>query len=131
MRAVLIGAALMLGSVSVVQAAERLPTKVGQCANTRVVKISDRFGDPIGAKDQDGISGGTSIRLANDGYQVSYETVPTIERTRVGDRVIMCLVFIPQDCPKGDKRGKIYTTVNLRLKASWSLPDAPHSCGGA
>jgi hypothetical protein len=45
--------------------------------------------------------------------------------------VRMCLVSLPQDCPKGDERGKIYRTRNLRTKKSWKLPDAEHSCGGA
>ncbi len=62
---------------------------------------------------------------------MSYDKVQEIIRSRVGDPVLMCLVEIPQDCPPGDDRGKIYTTTNLRTQESWTLPDSQHSCGGA
>ncbi|HJW39842.1 MAG TPA: hypothetical protein VJ476_01290, partial [Rhizomicrobium sp.] len=59
------------------------------------------------------------------------EELPEVHRSHVGDPVLMCLVFIPSDCPKGDDRGKVYTTTDLRTLQSWTLPDAEHSCGGA
>ena len=31
----------------------------------------------------------------------------------------MCLVSIPPHCPKGDNRGLVYTTTNLRTLESW------------
>src|SRR4051794_40191706 len=49
----------------------------------------------------------------------------------VADHVLICLVFIPKNCPKGDDRGKMYTVTNLRTLKSWTLPNAQHSCGGA
>ena len=70
-------------------------------------------------------------RFANGGYQVSYDTVPEIEESKKGDKVRMCLVSAPQDCPQGDARGKIYRTTNQRTKKSWKLPDSEHACGGA
>jgi hypothetical protein len=45
--------------------------------------------------------------------------------------VRICLVSLPQNCPPGDTRGRIYKTTNLRTRQSWTLPDSEHSCGGA
>ncbi len=54
-----------------------------------------------------------------------------VERSRVGDPAIVCLASLPQDCPKGDERGKVYASADLRTLLAWSLPDAEHMCGGA
>ena len=43
-----------------------------------------------------------------------YDTVLTIEQSRKGDRGRMRLVSIPHPCPKGDDRGRVYKTTNLR-----------------
>ena len=74
---------------------------------------------------------GSAISYANNIYGVSYEVVDAVRSSRVGDPVTLCLVSIPQDCPKGDDRGKVYSATNLRTKQGWSLPDAEHMCGGA
>ena len=109
--------------------ADPLPTQIGQCGRTAISKIGTRL--------QDGSTGraipgsGSAVEFENGGYQVSYETLPQITRSRPGDPVQMCLVSIPQDCPPGDARGRVYKTTNLRTRQSWSLPDSEHSCGGA
>jgi hypothetical protein len=100
-----------------------LPTVVGQCADTTVKEVSTRL---EGVDDS-----GSAISYANGGYQVSYEQVPSIEHSRAGDPVKLCLVALPDDCPAGDDRGKVYKGTNLRTGESWSLPDAEHGCGGA
>ena len=74
---------------------------------------------------------GSAVRFANGGYQVSYDTVPAIEESRKDDRVRMCFVSTPLNCPKGDDRSKIYNSTNMRTHKSWRLPDSEHSCGGA
>ena len=107
-----------------------LPKAVGECVTTRIEKISDRFGAPIGDSPRpDGM--GSAVVFANGGYQVSYEWETALTRSRVGDKVRMCLVSIPQDCPPGDDRGRRYTTTNLRTGEAWTLPDSQHMCGGA
>ena len=105
-----------------------LPATVGACAQTVIAKISDRFGGDINAPDG---SAGSAVSYANGGYQVSYETVGALARSRIGDPVMMCLVSLPRNCPKGDERGRIYTTTNKRTGEAWSLPDSQHLCGGA
>ena len=102
--------------------AEELPTEVGACSETTIKDIGYRLGDP---------DSGSAISYANGGVQVSYDTIPEIHRSRVGDPVKLCLVSIPEDCPPGDDRGKVYSASNLRTGESWEAPDSQHSCGGA
>jgi hypothetical protein len=109
--------------------ANGLSQKIGDCSVTRIKEISTRLiNDATGAM----IPGsGSAVSFRNGGYQVSYEDEEEISRSRVGDRVRMCLVTIPEGCPLGDTRGFRYTTTNLRTGENWTLPDSPHSCGGA
>jgi hypothetical protein len=102
--------------------AEDLPTEIGACSETTIEDIGYRLGDP---------DSGSAISYPNGGGQVSYDTIPEIHRSRVGDPVRLCLVSIPEDCPPGDDRGKVYSATNLRTGESWEAPDSQHSCGGA
>jgi hypothetical protein len=102
--------------------AEDLPTEIGACSETTIEDIGYRLGDA---------ESGSAISYANGGGQVSYDTIPEIHRSRVGDPVRLCLVSIPEDCPPGDDRGKVYSATNLRTGESWEAPDSQHSCGGA
>jgi hypothetical protein len=103
--------------------AQALPTRVGDCVNTAIKSVETRL---EGATDS-----GSAVSCTNGGYQVGYDTVPAIEQSRRGDPARMCLVSIPKNCPKGDDRGKVYRTTNLRTHQSWSLADSEHMCGGA
>ncbi|HAN63287.1 MAG TPA: hypothetical protein DCQ79_05375, partial [Rhizobiales bacterium] len=73
---------------------------VGECSETTIEDIGYRLGDP---------DSGSAISYANGGVQVSYDTIPEIHRSRVGDEVKLCLVSVPEDCPPGDDRGKVYS----------------------
>lgn len=103
--------------------ADRLPTAVGRCSETTVQRTGSRL---QGAPDS-----GSAIRYANGGAQVSYETIAGIRRSRPGDRVRLCLVSVPKNCPPGDDRGRVYRATNLRTGDSWEAPDSQHMCGGA
>ena len=109
--------------------AAALPKRVGACAKTTIKAIETHLVD--GSNNQPIPGSGSAVRFANGGYQVSYDTVAAIEQSKKGDPVRMCLVSIPHPCPKGDDRGRVYKTTNLRTHKSWSLPDAQHMCGGA
>jgi hypothetical protein len=100
-----------------------MPDRVGQCSITSVKEIETRLGGTPGS--------GSAIEFTNGGYQVSYDTVPAIEKSLPGDQVKFCLVSIPANCPAGDARGREYKTENLRTGESWTLPDSEHECGGA
>jgi hypothetical protein len=102
--------------------AEALPTEIGECSETTIEDIGYRLGDP---------DSGSAISYANGGGQVSYDTIPEIHRSRIGDPVRLCLVSLPEDCPPGDDRGKVYSATNLRTGESWEAADSQHSCGGA
>ena len=102
--------------------AASLPTDVGTCSETAIEEIGTRLGTS---------DSGSVVSFVNGGVQISYDPVPGIINSQVGDPVNVCLVFLPEDCPPGDDRGKIYRTTNLRTGESWELPDSQHSCGGA
>ncbi|WP_157944679.1 lysozyme inhibitor LprI family protein [Mangrovicella endophytica] len=111
-------------------AAGALPQTLGQCAMTSVSAVHPRLGDggPITDADYDS---GTGIEYANGGYQVSYDREAALIASKPGDKVLMCLVWIPQGCPAGDDRGRFYMTTNLKSGATWTLADSQHMCGGA
>lgn len=125
----LLGLALLLALPGASASAAPLPAAVGQCAETTITNVGQRLTDAATGQAIPG--SGSDVTFANRGYQVSYDEVPAVEHSRRGDRVRICLVKLPQDCPRGDHRGKIYTTTNLRTGESWTLPDSEHSCGGA
>ncbi|ONG43665.1 hypothetical protein BKE38_28725, partial [Pseudoroseomonas deserti] len=107
-------------------AEEALPRRVGDCAETTVRATGTRLesgGRPVAGS-------GSQITYGNGGGQVSYDTVPGIEASRPGDRVRLCLVSVPRNCPANDARGRVYRATNLRSQGQWTLADSAHSCGG-
>jgi hypothetical protein len=106
-----------------------LPTRPGTCVWTKIKRLEHRLG---GGKDGPFVpDSGSAVTFENGGNQVSYEELDAVHHSRTGDPVLMCLVSIPQHCPKGDNRGRMYTTTNLRTWDSWTMADAEHHCGGA
>ncbi len=106
-----------------------LPTRVGSCVTTQVESTSTRLTDAL--TNLPIANSGSAINYTDGGYQVSYDNESGIENSNVGDKIRLCLTYIPTDCPPGDDRGKIYKTTNLRTGVEWELPDAEHECGGA
>jgi hypothetical protein len=109
-----------------------LPGRVGECADTTITSITDRFGaDLAPSPAKKGSDPGTLVRFSNSGVQVSLIKERAVVRSQVFDRVNMCLVEIPKECPAGDLRGRVYKTTNLRTGESWSLANDIRSCGPA
>jgi hypothetical protein len=106
-----------------------LPERVGECARTHISKFEHRL--EVGAVHKAVPGSGSAIEFANGLDQVSYGEMAQIDRSRRGVAVLVCLVAIPRDCPRGDNRGKIYTTTDRRTVESWTMMDSQHSCGGA
>lgn len=105
-----------------------MPVRLGTCAFTTIKWVGTRLEDA----DHRPVAGsGSAVVLANGVYGVSYDRVPAVERSRLGDRVMTCLAKLPTHCPPGDRRGRWYLTGNLRTEEAWLLPDAEHMCGGA
>ena len=124
-----LGAGILLLGAATAQAEvtpnDPLPIRILNCGGSVITEIGARLeGDA-------NFSSGTSVFYRNGGGQVSYDKISAIINSKRGDHVLICLVFIPQHCPAGDNRGKVYTTTNLRTLESWTLPDSEHSCGGA
>jgi hypothetical protein len=101
-----------------------LPKEEGECVETKIFWIGTRTRTLTR-------STGSAVTFENGGFQVDYDTVPAIAESRKGDPVRMCLVEIPKNCPKGDDRGRVYSTTNLRTGKTWTLMDSQHACGGA
>jgi hypothetical protein len=107
-----------------------LPGKVGECADTTITSITDRYGaDLTPANSRKGADKGTIVRFSNSGVQVSLDKERAVARSQIFDKVNMCLVAIPRDCPAGDIRGRVYKTTNLRTGESWSLANDVRGCG--
>jgi hypothetical protein len=100
--------------------------KLGSCYVTHVTAVEGRLVGDAAAGES-----GSQIELRNGVLQVSYATVRAIIHSRMGDKMTMCVVRLPEDCPSGDFRGVVYRTHNWRTKESWTLPNAEHNCGGA
>jgi len=110
---------------SEVTANDPLPTKLLACGGNIITEIGSRLeGDSE-------MSTGFHVWFKNGGVTVDYETPEAVRNSKVGDHVLICLVYIPKNCPPGDIRGRIYTVTNLRTLHSWSAGDSQHSCGGA
>jgi hypothetical protein len=103
--------------------------RVDDCVNTTIKSVGTRLTN--GSDGSPTLGSGSAINFTNGGFQVGYDTVRAIEQSRVGDPVRMCLEEIPQNCPIGDDRGRVYHVTNLRTHQSWSRADASHMCGGA
>jgi hypothetical protein len=107
----------------------KMPRKVGECFETTITSITDRYGEDIPARAKKGPDPGTIVRFSNSGVQVSLRRENSIVRSQVFDKVNLCLVEVPKECP-GDLRGRVYRTTNLRTKESWSLANDVKNCGG-
>jgi hypothetical protein len=103
--------------------------RVGACVRTTIAEVTQRLQD--GGTGRVIADSGSAVRFANGLSQVSYDQVASLNQSRRGDPVFVCLMALPENCPPGDDRGKLYTTTNLRTWESWTLPDSAHGCGGA
>ncbi len=99
------------------------PANVGDCVETTVTLVGPRL---EGLADS-----GSGIEYANGMGQVSYDVLPGVANSLVGDAVRLCLVSVPENCPPGDDRGRVYAGTNLRTNETWTAPDSQHMCGGA
>jgi hypothetical protein len=99
------------------------PANVGDCVETTVTLVGPRL---EGVADS-----GSGIEYANGMSQVSYDVLPGVSSSQVGDPVRLCLVSVPENCPPGDDRGRVYAGTNLRSNETWTAPDSQHMCGGA
>ena len=104
-------------------AAASAPSTVGECEETTVTQTGPRL---EGVPDS-----GSTIVYANGTSQVSYDVIDGIDHSQTGDTVNLCLVSIPENCPPGDDRGRVYRATNARTGESWTAPDSQHMCGGA
>lgn len=118
---------LMPFSMSVMSAPP--PNQVGRCADTFIKEVSARLSNGTTGAPIEG--SGTSVSLTNGVYLVSYDEIAALKQSKVGEKVKLCLLSIPQNCPPGDDRGRFYRLFNYRTCQAVELPDSQHMCGGA
>lgn len=99
------------------------PQQVGDCVETTIAWVGGRL--------EEAPDSGSAVQYENGMTQVEYAVLPGIANSRVGDAVRVCLVSVPENCPPGDDRGRMYNGTNLRTNESWTAPDSQHACGGA
>jgi hypothetical protein len=88
--------------------------KVGDCAITTIMRITARI-EGTSAHDT-----GSAIVYANGVSGVSYEYVPPLHASRIGDQVRLCLVSIFKNYPPSDDAGQEYQATNLRTGNHWA-----------
>jgi hypothetical protein len=76
-------------------------------------------------------SGGITSYTNAKGQAGAYAYVPTMENSRPGDKVRLCLVSVYVGCPPGVDRGQTFTAYNFRTHGKWHKPNGNHVCGGA
>lgn len=105
------------------------PTQVGKCADTFIQEVGARLSDGSTGAPIEG--SGTSVKLTNGIYLVSYDEIAPLKASKGGEKVKLCLLSIPRNCPPGDNRGRFYSLFNYRTRQTVKLPDSQHLCGGA
>jgi hypothetical protein len=101
-----------------------LPARVGECVETRISSITSDFPGAPG--------GGSVIHYENGGQQLSFDKIPGLDTTAIGDPVRVCLVQMAEGCAPGDSRGRTYEGTNLRSGLTWRASDTlMHNCSGA
>ncbi|WP_293868182.1 hypothetical protein [uncultured Alsobacter sp.] len=99
------------------------PNRMGACSTTTIKAISTRLQDTPGS--------GSAVAYANGAFQVGYEDLPAVRRSRPGDPVKLCVVEVDTTCKKGDPRAFIFAATNLRTGGRWKLGPSSHVCSGA
>lgn len=101
----------------------KAPSRAPSCSISRLVTVGPRL---EGVPDS-----GVAATYSNKLHQVSYDPIPALQASRPGDRVKLCVVSRPKNCPPGDARGAVYSATNLRTGQRWKAADSSHRCGGA
>lgn len=114
-------------------AAEALPQRLGQCTLTTIADLGYKLETTDGQGNVQTVLDPSrdEVRYTDGLAQFSMTKLPGIKGARKGDRVKLCLTEIPDECPPGDDRGKVYKAWDLRTKKNWEAMNSEHDCGGA
>ncbi len=119
--------------------AANLPTEIGACVDGYIGAKNTRFDNAVAGE----AGGEVYVWLTNevDLYIVEIANLPeeenpnaymyTTDDFKIGDKINLCLVSVPSECPEGDERGKVYEVTNYKNAKRFTGVDAWHSCGGA
>jgi hypothetical protein len=131
------------------------PTSNSLCSNTQVNTVGPRLvdssklsasaqarlnaGQPLTQSDinqaGDLGSGGIAISFTNGIGVVDYGTNTVAAHERPGDKVQLCLIYVPSEsqCPTvaNDSRGRVYRVYDYQQRAAYRMQNSEHDCGGA
>lgn len=118
---------------------DALPKKPGDCMDSTLLGKATRFEGAVA-----GQAGGEVFVQVTKDIHLYVQTVPNFPASESidaymystpdfvkGDKISLCLLELPRDCPPGDERGKIYSVTNIKNNKSFVGIDAWHICGGA
>jgi hypothetical protein len=101
------------------------PTRRGQCKHTTIREIGHRLYEGYGGPAME--DSGSMVNMADGGHQVSYDTLPAVHASRVGDPVLVCVAEVERGCPRGST-GYAYRTTNRRTGQSWAMGGSTKAC---
>jgi hypothetical protein len=101
------------------------PTRRGQCKPTTIKEIGHRLYEGYGGPAIE--DSGSMVNMADGGHQVSYDTLPAVHASRVGDPVLVCVAEVETGCPRGST-GYVYRTTNRRTGQSWTMGGSTKAC---
>jgi hypothetical protein len=106
--------------------------RVGTCYQTTVARTGGRFHwnerPPLRTDPHDDE---LVVEYADGHVMLDWEFNFRVSQWRRGDRVRLCVVSLPRNCPPGDFRGVEYRARNARTGEVWRSGDSAHVCGGA
>lgn len=114
-------------------AAELVPQQVGQCTLTTISDLGYKLetNDDRGRVQTILDPSRDEVRYVDGIEQYSMTKLAGLKGARKGDPVKLCLTEVPDECPPGDDRGKVFKATDLKTGKSWEAMNSEHDCGGA
>lgn len=99
---------------------------IGSCYDSEVRNVRFRLESSLdGTLDR---NSGSAIEFRDGLYLVGYDRVPEVHRSKIGDRVRICLVAEERDCQRGIDPTRTYRVENARTRGSFTMSNSTKSC---
>lgn len=108
------------------QAASQGSAIVGSCYDSEVRNVRFRLESSLdGTLDR---NSGSAIEFRDGLYLVGFDRVPAVHRSKIGDRVQICLVAEERNCARGLEPTRTYRVANTRTRDRFTMSDSTKSC---
>lgn len=108
------------------QAAAQGSSVIGSCYDSEVRNVRFRLESSLdGTLDR---NSGSAIEFRDGLYLVGYESVPGVHRSKIGDRVHICLVARERDCEPGFEATRTYRVRNSRTQETFTMSNSTKAC---